>query len=71
MEKSVLYGAEKTLRKSDTKVFVCTYHNKEDEKVLGGLLQGYGFEIEKSEGYMFYGGKDAGFRKGMIRAWKM
>lgn len=70
MEESVLRGAEITLKKNDTRVFVCTYHKKEDEEVLGDLLRRHGYEIEKSEGYMFYGGKDVGFRKGMIRAWK-
>lgn len=71
MEMEVLNGAEGLLKLDDTRVYVCSYHKKNDEYMLSDLLKKYGFEIEKSDGYMFYGQwEDAGFRKGVIRAKK-
>lgn len=71
MESEVLQGTSRILELPDTKVFVCAYHKKNDEKELSELLLSYEFNIQKSEGYMFYGlGQDAGFRKGIVRALK-
>ena len=71
MEEDVLKGADKLLRLKDTQVYVCAYHKKNDEQIFSALLRKYGFHIEKSDGYMFYGlDDDAGFRKGIIRAIK-
>ncbi len=68
MEADALYGASRTLEQPDTKVFVCSYHKEEDEKELTELLLSYGFQIQKSKGYMFYGlGGEAGFRRGIVR----
>lgn len=67
-EKEVLMGADKLLMSENVQVYVCTYHKKNDEQDLSEFLSERGFEIEKSDGYMFYGlGKDAGFRRGVIR----
>lgn len=70
MEALVLAGAEETLKKNDTKAFVCTYHRANDGVDLVNLLKKYGYEIEIPESFMFYGFVDAGFRKGMARAWR-
>lgn len=70
MEKEVLSGAVKTLDKADTKVYVCVYHKKNDEKELGRMLKQHGFQIKVSDGWMYYGGADASFRRGIIRAEK-
>lgn len=70
MEKEVLSGAVKTLDKADTKVYVCTYHKKNDEKELGEMLRRHGFQIQVSDGWMYFGGADASFRRGIIRAEK-
>ena len=69
-EESVLKGASKTLEKSDTKVFVCTYHRPDDQTELVDFLKSYNFDVELSEGYMFYGGEDISFRKTMARGWR-
>ncbi len=70
MEAQVLAGAKETLEKSDTKVFVCTYHKKNDQVDLVNLLKLYGFDVEVPKSYMFYGQiQDAGFRKGIARSW--
>lgn len=70
MEKEVLSGAEETLNKPDTKVFVCAYHQKQDEEELGALLREHGFRMSTTDGWMYFGNEDASFRRGMIRAWK-
>lgn len=70
MEKEVLAGAEETLNKPDTKVFVCAYHQEQDEEELGALLREHGFQTSTADGWMYFGNEDASFRKGMIRAWK-
>lgn len=71
MEAEVLQGASRILEQPDTKVFICSYHKEQDEKELSELLLSYGFRIEKSGGYMFYGlGVDAGFRRGILRGVK-
>lgn len=70
MEKEVLAGAEETLNKPDTKVFVCVYHQKQDEEELGALLREHGFQTSTTDGWMYFGNEDASFRRGIIRAWK-
>lgn len=47
----------------------CTYHNKEDAKILEGLFEEHGYKVEFSDGWMVLG-EPREFRKGMIRAWK-
>lgn len=70
MEKQVLDGASDILNREMVQVYCCTYHKKDDERELGQYLVNLGFDIEKSINYMFYGGKDASFRRGIIRARK-
>lgn len=70
MEKEVLSGAEETLGKPETKVYVCAYHKEHDEKELDRLLQEYGFRTSTTGGWMYFGDGDASFRRGIIRAWK-
>lgn len=70
MEKEVLSGAEETLNRSDTKVFVCAYHQKQDEEELGALLREHGFRTSTTDGWMYFGNEDASFRRGIVRAWK-
>lgn len=70
MEKEVFSGAEETLNKPDTKVFVCTYHKKHDEEELGEILRNHGFKTSTSDGWLYFGNEDASFRRGIIRAWK-
>lgn len=72
MEAEVLSGATETLQKDDTKVFVCAYHKERDEEELSDMLRQYGFETEVSDGWIYpvWENGEAGFRKGIIRAWK-
>ena len=69
MEEKALSGAEQTLKKKDTKLFVCTYHRPTDEVKLVEFLKRYGFKVELSQGYMFFGNEDIGFRKALARSW--
>lgn len=73
MEKNVLDGATLTLKKPDTRIYVCTYHKPDDEEILSNYLHKFGYTIEQSEGFMFIGvGRKhkESFRKGLIRAYK-
>lgn len=70
MENAVLEGSDGILKRKQTQVYCCTYHKQDDEKELENFLVNYGFDIEKSDNYMYYGAEDAGFRRGVIRARK-
>lgn len=70
-EKEVLDGAEKLLEKYVQAAFICTYHNAQDYDVLVKKMQKYPYEIQESEGYMYYGDQaETGFRKGLIRGYR-
>lgn len=71
MEKEVLLGAQKTLDKPNTKIYICVYHNQNDEKEIGGILKQHNFKMETTDGWMLFGtNSDLGFRRGILRAWK-
>lgn len=53
-EKQALSGAKNVMGGAENlRCAVCTYHNHEDEELIGKQLREYGFETEVSEGYMF------------------
>lgn len=53
-EKQALSGAKKVMGGAEhLRCAVCTYHNYEDEGLIGKQLRAYGFETEVSRGYMF------------------
>lgn len=71
-EISLIDGGQKTLTKNDLKIILCTYHKKNDEKIINEKLINKGFETEFSKGYMIFF-HDPEFsapylRKGLIRA---
>ena len=83
MELEVLMGARKTLMNNKCKISCATYHYDDSYREVDELLSAYGYETEKSNGYMLFiygqlvmlnGGyerlKKPYFRKGIIRARK-
>lgn len=70
-EKSVLEGAKDILNDRVDIIYVCTYHRPDDYGEISAVLKKYNYELEASEGYMFYGNAaEAGFRKGLIRGYR-
>ncbi len=72
MEDQVLAGAQKVLRRKDTKVAICTYHKNGDDVKFIEYFQNLGYSTEMSNGYMtmLNGEKPPYFRKAMLRAKK-
>jgi hypothetical protein len=73
-EALVLQGAEKVLKKPDTRIVCCTYHRKEDSARFDRLFSEKGFKTEFTNGYLLptlkWMQQPPYFRKGLIRAWK-
>lgn len=73
MEDMVLQGAQKILKRRNTKAAVCTYHKKDDAEHFKAYFESMGYNIEFSEGYMAminnFNETDV-FRKAVLRAWK-
>ena len=75
-ENDVLKGADKLLDVGINDMLVCTYHQKDDEKNLSGLLAEKGYRIVASPGYMLFHHEVPNygmvapfdFRKGLIHA---
>lgn len=70
-EIDALLGAKETLKNSDAKCAICSYHNKEDAEYIDFLLNSMGYDTSASEGYMFFIYdpnivKTKDFRKGII-----
>lgn len=69
-ERSVLEGMQQTMKKSNVKVALCTYHNFNDADEFKILMEKNGFMVSFSDGYM-YKKQPPYFAKGLIRAIKM
>lgn len=55
-ERMALAGAAQTLQTGkNIAVAVCTYHRPDDPAHMQKLLTGYGFSVEFSDGYMYWG----------------
>lgn len=71
-----LLGAKKIIEKSeDIKCVVCTYHQEFAYHAIKQLLENYGFDVQTSEGYMWYPNKfnpmrPPVLRRGLVRAKK-
>ncbi|MFN8336279.1 MAG: FkbM family methyltransferase [Cyclobacteriaceae bacterium] len=67
-ERMALEGARQTLSNGkDIQLAVCTYHRKRDPEYMETLLTGLGYQIEFSEGLMYWNKRVS---KGVIRAKK-
>ncbi len=53
-ECEALLGAERTLRESNAKCAVCSYHREGDETAIKNILHDYGYEHSTSKGYMLF-----------------
>lgn len=53
-EIDALLGGRELLVKSNAKVSICCYHNRNDEKYIRFLLSAYGYKTETSKGYMAF-----------------
>lgn len=53
-EVDMLIGAERILKDKEVKISICTYHKKDDERYVRWILEGYGFQCEKSNGNMLF-----------------
>lgn len=72
-ERQVLEGCRELLSgSSPLKIALCTYHKEDDAREFSNLLEGYGFRVTFSKGYMipFYDKKLKApwLRRGLIRA---
>lgn len=71
-ELSILKSSADLLRRKQIqKLAVCTYHKKKDEQIFSKLLDGYGYDISQTPGFMlFVYGKLAPpfFRKVLLQA---
>jgi hypothetical protein len=64
-EQAALRGAANTLKESrDIDFSICTYHLKDDAAEIARVLRSYGFEYERTDGYMYFG---KNLRKAIIR----
>ena len=75
-ERIVLNSCAKVFEECDSlKIVLCTYHKNDDEKEFTRLLEGYGFYVTPSKGYMinYYDKKLKApyLRRGLIRAVKL
>lgn len=53
-ELSALNGAKETFsKKRDLKFSICTYHNKEDKRLISSFLSDHGYLYEFTSGYLF------------------
>jgi len=71
----LLKGAKKTLAaQNNLKLILCSYHEKNDEKILTKFLKEMGYNTEHSKGYMTFftdrNSKTPYLRRGIIRAVK-
>lgn len=70
-EKEALRGGRKVLSESNASCAICSYHKHDDEIGIKNLLEGYGYQTEVSEGYMFFPYDNVlEFRKGIVYAQK-
>jgi hypothetical protein len=54
-ERSLLKGFEEIIKnRSSLKIALCTYHQHNDENEFTALLEGAGFEVTPSKGYMIF-----------------
>ena len=70
-EKDVLCGSKDFFLSHKVKLSCCTYHRQEDAAVISSLLEGWGYKVSFSDGYMvclLNGLHPPYFRKGMIYA---
>ncbi len=70
-EKDVLCGSRDFFLSHKVKLSCCTYHRQEDADVISSLLEGWGYKVSFSDGYMvciMNGIHPPYFRKGMIYA---
>ena len=73
MEDIVLAGAQNTLKKSGTKVAICTYHKEGDDLKFESYFKGKGYNTEFSTGVMAMVNDDNTedrFRRVMLRCWQ-
>lgn len=49
-----LLGGRKTLESNNTQCSVCTYHRQYDEDYVSFILNSYGYDTSKSQGYVFF-----------------
>ena len=70
-EKEVLCGSKDFFLSHKVKLSCCTYHRQEDADAISSLLEGWGYKVSFSDGYMvclLNGLHPPYFRKGMIYA---
>lgn len=53
-EVDALLGARKTLRKSNARCAICSYHKHSDEADIRFVLEASGYTTDVSQGYMFF-----------------
>jgi hypothetical protein len=63
-------GIGKNMGNKNLKFVCCTYHKKDDAKILENIFKKYGYETEFSDGYLAKS-EAPHFRKGIIRAWSL
>lgn len=66
-----LRGAAETLRNSNAKCAICSYHKFGDEEKIKNILHSYGYDTDNSSGYMFFTydpaiSKTMDFRRGIV-----
>ena len=65
-------GWESFLKERQCKVACCTYHNAEDEAQVCSILEGLGYSVSVSDGYVLFLYSDElrapFFRRGVVRA---
>lgn len=74
-ESKALLGGINTLQNSMARLSVCTYHRKRDMEYVSFILKSLGYEIELTEGYMFFLydaciDETLDFRRGVVHAFK-
>jgi hypothetical protein len=73
-EARILAGAERLLvNRQGLKIALCTYHRQEDFETFSRYLEGHGFALEHSRGYMIFNWgeiKPPYLRRGVLRASK-
>ena len=70
-EREVLAASRDFLVSNRVKLACCVYHRQDDERVLGALLESYGFRLSFSDGYMLTGVngiRHPYFRRGVMYA---
>lgn len=73
-EESILKGSKQLLEKNNLKIAACTYHRKDDDKLLSDILSDAGFKCAFSNGYMIFIYDEElsppYLRRGLVRATK-